>query len=235
MINSSTVLAALAPPSPTAGTTWPRLPRRGVKRPRGLWKARRRLDSASSLTQHQMLQTAGGGCSKSCSSGRGSDTDRDVDESGGEMDDDDISQDSSSSKRQRRDSGRGSVSGTSSSKHTKAHSGRKRRGSALLADKHNANVSSSLQKREGGEQEVERPLRDSRAQAQEQEAMDLMVAMRKSENDSVSRQDSHRGDNFTTESGSAERGNKIKAAPKESNSSVKAEASPDRIKKHKQK
>ncbi|KAI0285639.1 hypothetical protein BC826DRAFT_1109210 [Russula brevipes] len=115
MINSSTVLAALAPPSPTAGTTWPRLPRRGVKRPRGLWKARRRLDSASSLTQHQMLQTAGGGCSKSCSSGRGSDTDRDVDESGGEMDDDDISQDSSSSKRQRRDSGRGSVSGTSSS------------------------------------------------------------------------------------------------------------------------
>lgn len=115
MINSSTVLAALAPPSPTAGTTWPRLPRRGVKRPRGLWKARRRLDSASSLTQHQMLQTAGGGGSKSCSSGRGSDTDRDVDESGGEMDDDDISQDSSSSKRQRRDSGRGSVSSTSSS------------------------------------------------------------------------------------------------------------------------
>jgi hypothetical protein len=136
MINSPTVLAALAPapPSPTAGGTWPRLPRRGVKRPRGLWKARRRLDTPPShSSQHQLLQTT------ASSSRRGSDTDREeedereiIEASGsgegrerweaGEDDEedghgagdededeqDDMSQDSGSSKRQRRDSRSGS-------------------------------------------------------------------------------------------------------------------------------
>ncbi|KAH9958834.1 hypothetical protein BC827DRAFT_541589 [Russula dissimulans] len=118
MINSPTALATLAPPSPAAGAggTWPRLPRRGLKRPRGLWKARRQPDPTTTTSSlrvaqhHQLLQTPGGsrGDTKSSSSGRGSDTDREMDgESGGELeeDGDDMSQDSGSSKRQRRDSG----------------------------------------------------------------------------------------------------------------------------------
>ena len=121
MINSPSMLTALAPPSPGAapGGTWPRVPRRGLKRPRGLWKARRRLDpvttaATSSLAQHQLLQAPGGGA-KSSSSGRGSDTDREMESCGdgeGEEDEDDdgddMSQNSNSSKRQRRDSGGGS-------------------------------------------------------------------------------------------------------------------------------
>jgi hypothetical protein len=130
MFNSPSVLAALAPPSPataaTPGGTWPpRVPRRGLKRPRGLWKARRRLDpattaTASSLTQHQhqLSRTPGSGGAKSSCSGRGSDTDREMEEScgegegeeeeeEGEDDGDDMSQNSNSSKRQRRDSGSG--------------------------------------------------------------------------------------------------------------------------------
>src|SRR6266851_2351570 len=136
MINSPTVLAALAPapPSPTAGGTWQRLPRRGLKRPRGLWKARRRLDTPPShSSQHQLLQTT------ASSSRRGSDTDREEEDEremteasgsgegrerweAGEDDEEDghgagdededeqdyMSQDSGSSKRQRRDSRSGS-------------------------------------------------------------------------------------------------------------------------------
>jgi len=133
MFNSPSVLAALSPQSPATaaapGGTWPpRVPRRGLKRPRGLWKARRRPDpattaTASSLTQHQQHQlfhTPGSGrVAKSSCSGRGSDTDREMEEScgegegeaeeeGEEEDGDDImSQNSNSSKRQRRDSGSG--------------------------------------------------------------------------------------------------------------------------------
>ena len=129
MINSPSVLAALAPPTPATPTaiTWPRVPRRGLKRPRGLWKARRRLDpataaTASSLTQdrHQLSQTPGSGGAKSSSSGRGSDTDREMescgegeDEEEADDDGDDMSQNSNSSKRQRRDSGGGSSTGSS--------------------------------------------------------------------------------------------------------------------------
>ena len=128
MINSPTLLAALAPapPSPPAGNTaWPRLPRRSLKRPRGLWKARRRLDASTAPSQqHQLLQTPT--TTAASSSGRGSDTDREYDseremtmmmmteESGGEggsreeddeeEEEDDTSQNSGSSKRQRRDS-----------------------------------------------------------------------------------------------------------------------------------
>src|SRR6267378_1381715 len=116
MITSPSVLV---PPSPAAapGGTWPWVPRRGLKRPRGLWKARRRLDpataNASSLTQHQhqLLHTPGSRGAKSISSGRDSDTDREMEEScgegegeegeeGEEDDGDDISQNSNSSKRQ---------------------------------------------------------------------------------------------------------------------------------------
>ena len=129
MFDSTSVLTALAPPSPASaaasGGTWPpRVPRRGLKRPRGLWKARRRLDpattaNASSLTQHQhqLLHTPRSGGAKSSCSGRGSDTDREMEESCGEAegdeeegeeeDGDDMSQNSNSSKRQRRDSGSG--------------------------------------------------------------------------------------------------------------------------------
>lgn len=112
MVNSSAMLAALAPSSPSLMANWPRLPRRGLKRPRGLWKARRRLDPATA-SSYQLTQApeggGGGGGATSSSSGRGSDTEhdeeeRDVDESGDE-DCDEMSQGSSSSKRQRRDSG----------------------------------------------------------------------------------------------------------------------------------
>jgi hypothetical protein len=109
MVNSSTASAALTPPSPALTGTWPRPPRRGLKRPRGLWKARRRLDPAAAITYYQLGQASGGATSSS--SGRSSDTDRDeeergMDESGDEGDGDDMSQgSSSSSKRQRRDSG----------------------------------------------------------------------------------------------------------------------------------
>ena len=127
MVNSSTLMAALAPASPsTLIGNWPRLPRRNLKRPRGLWKARRRMEpaaSASSPAPSCQQQTSGGGGGRaSRSSARGSDTDREeeeremmmmMDESGdddgncdeGDDDDDDMSQGSSSSKRQRRDSG----------------------------------------------------------------------------------------------------------------------------------
>ena len=126
MFNSPSLLAALAPPSPATaatapGGTWPpRVPRRGLKRPRGLWKARRRLDPATTATasQHQHLShTPGSGGAKSSCSGRGSDTDREMEscgegegeeeEDGEEEDGDDVSQNSNSSKRQRRDSGSG--------------------------------------------------------------------------------------------------------------------------------
>ena len=130
MFNSPSMLATLAPPSPATSpaptATWPpRVPRRGLKRPRGLWKARRRLDpattaAASSLTQHQhhLSHTPSSGGAKSSCSGRGSDTDREMEEScgegegeeeeeGEEEDGDDMSQNSNSSKRQRRDSGSG--------------------------------------------------------------------------------------------------------------------------------
>lgn len=128
MINSPTLLAALAPapPSPPPGNTpWPRLPRRNLKRPRGLWKARRRLDAAAPSQQDQLSQTTS--TTAASPSGRGSDTDREYDseremtmmtmmteESGGEgcsreeddedEEEDDSSLNSGSSKRQRRDS-----------------------------------------------------------------------------------------------------------------------------------
>jgi hypothetical protein len=134
MINSPTPLAALAPPSPApsaAGNTWPRLPRRGLKRPRGLWKARRRLDAAPSPSpglsgqqQHHLLQTPTS-TSTASPSDREEEDDREMmmTESGGEgfsedqeeedncgEEEEDMSQDSGSSKRQRRESRSGSCS-----------------------------------------------------------------------------------------------------------------------------
>jgi hypothetical protein len=139
MVNSSTLMATLAPPSPgsTLVGTWPRLPRRNLKRPRGLWKARRRLEPTATVSSSSpapsssyQQQTSG---RASCSSARGSDTDREeemmmmtmamMDESGDDYgncndedeedeEDDDMSQGSSrssSSKRQRCDSGSGHI------------------------------------------------------------------------------------------------------------------------------
>ena len=140
MINSPSVLAALAPSSPAAapGGTWTRVARRGLKRPRGLWKARRRLDPATTATtsnlaqhQHQLLQTPDIGGAKSCSSGRGSDTDREMESCGegegeeeedGDEDGDDMSQNSNSSKRQRRDSGGGSSTSSNNKNMNKDYS-----------------------------------------------------------------------------------------------------------------
>jgi hypothetical protein len=116
----------LAPPAPTvAAGTWPRLARRGLKRPRGLWKARRRVDpsstpSSSGCVPHgspvprTTTPTTADARAHSRSSWRGSETDREEEgskerESGaddGEVDEDDemTSEHSGSSKRQRRES-----------------------------------------------------------------------------------------------------------------------------------
>jgi hypothetical protein len=123
MINSSNLLAP--PPPAVAAGNWPRLARRGLKRPRGLWKARRRVDPASTPSSSgcaphggsPVPQTtkASGARAHSQSSWRGSETDREEEgskerESGAddgeveEEDDDMTSEHSGSSKRQRRES-----------------------------------------------------------------------------------------------------------------------------------
>jgi hypothetical protein len=131
MINSSNKLAALAPSQPTvAAGTWPRLARRGLKRPRGLWKARRRVDPTTTTTPSssgcapphrspvpRSMSAPGAPRAQSWSSWRGSETDREEDgskerescEEADEDDDDMTSEHSGSSKRQRRESASSSV------------------------------------------------------------------------------------------------------------------------------
>jgi hypothetical protein len=112
------------PPPAVAAGTWPRLARRGLKRPRGLWKARRRVDpsstpSSSGCAPHgspvpRTTTTTADTRAHSRSSWRGSETDREEEGSkeresvadDGEVDEDDemTSEHSGSSKRQRRES-----------------------------------------------------------------------------------------------------------------------------------
>lgn len=122
MISSSSMLA---PPPPTvAAGTWPRLARRGLKRPRGLWKARRRVDPSTTPSSSGCAPHSGSPVprttttttirARSHSSWRGSDTDREEEGSkertddDGEVDEDEddemTSEHSGSSKRQRRES-----------------------------------------------------------------------------------------------------------------------------------